>query len=175
MGSHAIPAGHRLWGSIVCPEPPPCYFQHEDMLRRAQAMLAGRETRFPEMVRSGELASDEAEAELATFRALVADLEWIVSTYTGAETGPIPINQNQRVAICAALDTVIADLSADLVECGNPIPIKLSNIAHDVIALRWSFDPERGRLGLNDMHSTAMLNGQMRRNNQISQKRKATA
>ena len=169
------PAGHRIWSGIICPEPPPCRQRHDELLLQAKAMLATRERNFPMMVQRREMTGEEAEAQLRTFRMLVADLEWIVATKSGEQPGDIPITEADRRAICAALDNSVETLGQIAAEAGQPMSMQLSEQAHDVIAMRWNYAPERGPLGgHSEQHGCAIFNGGINRELRISQKRKAT-
>jgi hypothetical protein len=163
----SVNKGWRIWGSIQCPEPPPMHHYHDQLLEQAQIMLATRERNFPEMVLRGDIASGAAQAELATFRLLIADLQWIEAAKLGEAKGPIPITPADRIAICAILDESIDVLSALFAEAGVPVPVKLSDQAHNVIALRWIYDPARGPLACpTEQHGLAMITGQLRAENQ---------
>ena len=162
------------WCGILCPEPPPCRNRHDELLTQAQAMLATRERNFPMMVQRRELAGEEAEAQLRTFRMLVADLRWIITAKSGEQPGDIPITQADRIAICGALDTSVETLAQIASESGGHLPVQLSEQAHDVIAMRWNYAPERGPLGgRSEQHGCAIFNGEINRELRISQKRKA--
>lgn len=169
------PAGHRIWSGIICPEPPPCRNRHDELIVQAKAMLATRERNFPMMVQRREMTGEEAEAQLRTFRMLVGDIEWIISTKSGEQPGDIPITEADRRAICAALDNSVETLGQIAAEAGHPMSIQLSEQAHDVIAMRWNYAPERGPLGgHSEQHGCAIFNGGINRELRISQKRKAT-
>jgi hypothetical protein len=175
IASHAptkAPAGFRNWCGILCPEPPSAYYLHDELLVQAQAMLATRERNFPMMVQRRDMTGEEAESQMRVFRLIVADLQWIIASNAGADTGEIPITEADRKAICDALDNSVETIGQIAAESGNPIPQQLSDQAHDVIAMRWNFDPARGRIGSpTEMHGVALINREFRK----SQQRKAVS
>lgn len=166
------PQGFRIWAGIICPEPPSSRYYHDDMLEQAKAMLATRERNFPMMVQRREISGDEAKRLLHLFSLMVADLEWIIATKDGKDAGPIPITEADRAAICSELDNSVGVLGQMFRETRGPVSKKLSDQAHDVIALRWNYDPERGPIGaMGEMHRNAILTGKCRHQARLQQKR----
>lgn len=153
----------RNWSGILCPEPPSAYYHYDDLLVQAQAMLATRQRNLPMMVQTRDMTGEEAARIIALFNLLVDDLEWIVATTAGQDAGDIPVTEADRTALCAELDNSIDVLGAMFREAGNPAPARLSEQAHDVIAMRWNLDPARGPIGsMGEMHGTALLNFKIR-------------
>lgn len=168
----SLKEGWKAWGTVQCPEPPPCRNHHDDLLEQAKAMLATREKRLPTMVLRKEISGEAAERELVTFRKLVADLEWIEAAKDGGYDQPIPIDEADRKAIRAALDDSIETIGQLFDDAGHPVPERLSDQAHYVIALRWNYDPERGPIGaMGEMHRNAILTGKCRHQARLQQKR----
>lgn len=162
----------RIWGTIRCPEPPSCRYHHDDLLFEARAMLEKRMNHFPEMILRGELTNEAARREVLVVRKMIADLEWIIAAKEGDFEQPIPINEAHRKAICALLDESIDALSQLFSEAGNPVPERLSDQAHHVIALRWNYDPERGPIGtMGEQHRSAILTGKLRHQARLQQQR----
>lgn len=160
------------WCGILCPEPPSAHYLYDELLEQAQAMLATRERNFPMMVQRRELAGEEAADQLRIFRMLVADLQWIIASNNGEDSGDIIISEDDRRAICGALDASVETLGQIAAEAGNPLPSQISDQAHDVIAMRWNYAPERGPLGsITEMHGAAIIN----RTHRISPQRKAVS
>ncbi|HQS69256.1 MAG: hypothetical protein B7Y36_18300 [Novosphingobium sp. 28-62-57] len=128
--------GLRIWQGIETFDPPNRVHDHADLLAMAERMLAVREKRFPALVTAGKMSADQTEAELATFRAIVADWRFIC---TGeGEAAPLGSLMQRADALDASLRT-IADIARD--EGG--FSDALADQAECVIALRWHLEPGR--------------------------------
>jgi len=154
----------RIWGTIKCPEPPPCRFEYSEMLAIAKAMLASRENAFPGEIAVGRLTVDDAENHLRTFRHLIDDLTWIIATRRGEVTGRNTLSPLQRSAICQQLDGAINNLSGILKKDRVlTLSQKYNDQAHALIALRWNYDPARlDEFGRLQIHANATLNQTIR-------------
>ena len=158
------PAGFRDWGTIRCPEPPPCRFHFDDMLATARAMLASRERQYPKLVDMREMTAEDADAHIATFRGLVDHLQWVCATMTGEDCGHPPITPRLRHDICNELDKSIDTISAICREQKYAtLPDDLNDQAHAVIAMRWNYDRAQGPLDSGfAMHRNALINHEIR-------------
>lgn len=130
------PAQLRVWQGIETIDPPECRHDYAELLAMAQAMLASRQRRFPDLIRSGQIDSTAAQDELATFAAIVADWQWIVT----GEGQPAP--QDTLAARTAALDDSLATIAAIARE-QEGFDDQLARQAQLVIAMRWHLEPGR--------------------------------
>lgn len=123
----------RVWQGIEADEPPVCRHDHIDLLAMAESMLSTRQRRFPDLVRTGRLDQQAAEAELATFAAIVADWRWIC---TGeGEPAPLATLYARIEALDSSLAT-IAGIASDQGGFNN----ELAAQAECVIAMRWHLE-----------------------------------
>ncbi len=124
----------RVWGRIETDDPPRDAYDFARLLTVAERMLASREKRFPVMVREGKLEAAEAERELVTFRAIVADWRWLES----GEGQPAPIGSLpcRRAALDRSIGT-IAEIARD----EGCFSDELAAQADAVIAMRWHLEP----------------------------------
>ncbi|MCY1672143.1 hypothetical protein OVA07_14135 [Novosphingobium sp. SL115] len=128
--------GVRVWQGIETCDPPFGLYDYADHLAMAERMLAAREKRFPAMVSAGKLEAEQAEAELATFRAIVADWRWICT----GQGKPAPL---ATLALrCAALDASLRTIAEIARDEGGFSP-ELAAQADSVIAMLWHLEPGR--------------------------------
>lgn len=125
----------RVWSGIETEDPPVRRHHWPDLLAMAEAMLATRRQRFPDLVRAGRMPEAAAKAELALFESIAQDWRWILR----AEGEPAGLETLQARA--AALDASIATIR-DLAREAGGFAIDLAEKAHLVIALRWHCEPE---------------------------------
>lgn len=131
------PAPHcRIWHGIEATDPPVERHNHPALLATARAMLSTREKRFPGLIASGTRDRASAEAEIATFRAIVADWQWI-DTGEGAPARADTISARRE-----ALDSSISTIAEIAREQGR-FSDELADQAQCVIALRWHLEPGR--------------------------------
>lgn len=149
----------RVWEGIESPEPPEKRRDYADLLRMAEAMLAQRRNRFPEMIAAGELSGDDAKAEIAIFEDLVADWRFIASGGEGEPGSPMTYFQRRR-----ALDESLRTI-ADLARSQGGFSETLGRQAECVIALRWHLEPGRDTIAL------ARLTHQLRADAAAAQRR----
>lgn len=127
-------AGRKVWGQIETENPPRNIYDYDDLRAMADRLLASREKRFPALVAAGKMDAVEAEAELATFRAIAADWQWLC---TGeGQAAPIATLGLRR----AALDRSIATIAEIARDEGGFSP-ELAAQADAVIAMRWHLEP----------------------------------
>lgn len=134
--ARAAAMGLRIWQGIETFDPPYRIHDHAELLGMAERMLAVREKRFPALVAAGKMSADQAEAEIATFRLIVADWRFIC-TGEGEPASLASINQ-RRAAIDASLRT-IAEIARD----EGTFSDALADQAEFVIALGWHLEPGR--------------------------------
>ncbi len=127
--------------AIICPEPPPAWSDHGDLMRMAGLMLAARRESFPKRVATGDLAAEEAARELRAIADLARDWEYIC---TGEGEPASPATEQDRRD---ALDQAIERLAAYAAEHGG-FSEQLEDQAQRVIALRWHCEPGRRTLAL---------------------------
>lgn len=146
----------RIWQGIETFDPPFGAYDYASHLAMAERMLAVREKRFPALVAAATMSADEADAELATFRAIVADWQWICT----GEGAPAPIGTLDLRR--AALDRSIATI-AEIARDEGRFTDELAAQADSVISMRWHLEPGRRT------HALAALSHEIRatgRNNQ---------
>lgn len=143
------PAQLRVWQGIETIDPPECRNDYPELLAMGQAMLASRQRRFPDLIRSGQIDAAAAQDELSTFAAIVADWQWIL---TGEGQ---PAAQDTLAARTAALDDSLATIAAIARE-QEGFDDQLARQAQLVIALRWHLEPGRRT------HTLAALTHQLR-------------
>lgn len=134
--ARAAMADLRVWHGIETFDPPNRIHDHADLLAMAERMLAVREKRFPALVAAGKMSAQQAEAETATFRLIVA--EWRFICTGEGEPAPIASLEQRRAAIDASLRT-IAEIARD----EGTFSDALADQAECVIALRWHLEPGR--------------------------------
>lgn len=134
----------RIWQGIETFEPPNRIHDHADLLAMAERMLGVREKRFPALVAAGKMSPEEAEAQVATFRLIVADWRFIC---TGeGEAAPIASVEQRRAAIDASLRTI-----AEIAREEGTFSDALADQAECVIALRWHLEPGRRTAALSQL------------------------
>jgi hypothetical protein len=125
-----------IWRGIDAQGTPWAAGDYPDLLAMAEGMLASRQKRYPDRVRTGKMDQATAAAELATYAAIVADWKWIV---TGeGERACLSTLGARQAALDASLDTV-AEIASE--QGGFTRPLALQ--AQHVIAMRWHLEPER--------------------------------
>lgn len=125
-----------IWQGIETFDPPYRIHDHADLLAMAERMLSVREKRFPALIAAGKMSAEQAEAELATFRLIVADWRFIC---TGeGEPAPLASIDQRRAAIDASLRTI-----AEIAREEGTFSDALADQAECVIALRWHLEPGR--------------------------------
>lgn len=136
--------GLRIWQGIETFDPPNRIHDHADLLAMAERMLAVREKRFPALIAAGKMSVGQAEAEIATFRLIVADWRFIC---TGeGEPAPIASLEQRRTAIDASLRTI-----AEIAREEGTFSDALADQAECVIALRWHLEPGRMTAALSQL------------------------
>lgn len=136
--------GLRIWQGIETFDPPNRIHDHADLLAMAERMLAVREKRFPALIAAGKMSAGQAEAEIATFRLIVADWRFIC---TGeGEPAPIASLEQRRTAIDASLRTI-----AEIAREEGTFSAALADQAECVIALRWHLEPGRRTAALSQL------------------------
>lgn len=136
--------GLRIWQGIETFDPPNRIHDHADLLAMAERMLAVREKRFPALIAAGKMSAGQAEAEIATFRLIVADWRFIC---TGeGEPAPIASLEQRRAAIDASLRTI-----AEIAREEGTFSDALADQAECVIALRWHLEPGRRTAALSQL------------------------
>lgn len=136
--------GLRIWQGIETFDPPNRIHDHADLLAMAERMLAVREKRFPALIAAGKMSAEQAEAEIATFRLIVADWRFIC---TGeGEPAPIASLEQRRAAIDASLRTI-----AEIAREEGTFSDALADQAECVIALRWHLEPGRRTAALSQL------------------------
>jgi hypothetical protein len=141
----------RQWHGIETNDPPFCRNDHVDLLAMAERMLDTRQRHFPKMVETRELDAGAAQAELATFGALVADWRWVVSG------NGEPAHANTWAARATVLDQSVRTL-AEMARDQGGFSTALATQAHWVIALRWWHELPN----LLNLYATARLNHALR-------------
>lgn len=128
--------GLRIWYGIEAEDPPYRRDDHGELLAMAESMLAARQRRFPAMIDAGRIDRATADAELATFAAIVADWRWICT----GEGHP-----GDHGTLAARIDALDASLStiADIARDQGGFSEDLAIQAERVIALRWHLEPGR--------------------------------
>lgn len=96
------PATLDIW-----PAAPAWAWNYAALLCQAEESLARREQAYPEWIRSGRIASDAAEADIAAWRLIVAEWRWIVRG-DGALPPPHTLAA-RRTAIELSLERVEAE------------------------------------------------------------------
>lgn len=132
----------RQWGRILCPEPPPLRHHTEDMIDLAEAMLAAQMAAFPIQIAEGNRTQENADAHLATSRALIADLTWLQQSRRGGGAGPSALTEDTRAAIASKLDMAIERLGTRATRQNGKLTPEQSEQAHILIAIRWNYEPE---------------------------------
>jgi hypothetical protein len=128
--------GKRVWQGIEADDPPWARFDYDELLAMAEAMLAARTKRFPTLVQRGTMSAEAAQAELATFAAIVADWRWIV---TGeGQPATLATIDARRAALDQSIRT-IAEIARDERGFSDDLATRASH----VIAMRWHLDPDR--------------------------------
>jgi hypothetical protein len=145
------PPAHRVWSGIEADEPPTARYDYAHILALAQSMLAQRERLYPKMIERGQITSEAAAINLATFGHIVDEWRWVVT----GEGNPAPIGS--WPARVAALDEAISNIADIAQEAGCFTP-DLAAKADLVIAMRWWMDLDH-RLSL---HSITRLNHALR-------------
>lgn len=113
---------------------PPCLRdEHADLAAMADAMLASRRQRFPELVAAGKMEEAEALAEIKLFEQIAAHWQWM-RTGQGQPAPRITI-----VERCQALDRSLRTI-AEIAGIRGGFDAELAHQAHCVIAMRWHFD-----------------------------------
>ena len=138
-----------VWRGIDAQATPWAAGDYPDLLAMAEAMLASRQKRYPDLVRAGKMDQAKADAELAVYAAIVTDWNWII---TGeGEPACLSTLTARQSALDASLDT-IAEIASE--QCGFSRPLAMQ--AQHVIAMRWHLEPER------ETHFYAALTHQIR-------------
>lgn len=128
------PDGRRK--GIVCPEPPCAIHEFEALRTMAVTLLTSRRKRFPDMIRTGAISSDEAARQIAAGEALLADWKFITSL-TG-EPSPSSTLSSKQALLDASLETII-----EIARERDGFTDQLNDQAHCIIALRWHLEPGR--------------------------------
>ncbi|WP_062347190.1 hypothetical protein [Novosphingobium sp. CCH12-A3] len=136
--------GLRIWQGIETFDPPNRIHDHADLLAMAERMLAMREKRFPALIAAGKMSAGQAEAEIATFRRIVADWRFICTGQ--GEPAPIASLEQRRAAIDASLRTI-----AEIAREEGTFSDALADQAECVIALRWHLEPGRRTAALSQL------------------------
>jgi hypothetical protein len=168
-----VPDGFRAYGALVSVEPPFLHQNFEAMLAVARHILASRQALFPIQISNRKIMQEDADAELATWAAMIAHLEWQRATTLGHDAGPPPISVQLRHDFCGVLDRSISRICADgLAREAVMISGPHNETASAIVALRWHYDHDRGAIDGNfTMHRIAWMNQELRQN--INQERKA--
>lgn len=133
-----------IWQGIETFDPPNRIHDHADLLAMAERMLAAREKRFPALVAAGSMSAEQAKAEIATFRLIVADWRFICSGE--GEPAPVTSIDQRRAAIDASLRTI-----AEIAREEGAFSDALADQAECVIALRWHLEPGRRTAALSQL------------------------
>lgn len=133
-----------IWQGIETFDPPNRIHDHADLLAMAERMLAVREKRFPALIAARKMSAEDAAAEIAIFRLIVADWRFIC-TGEGqpASIGSLP---QRRDALDASLRTI-----AEIAREDGTFSDALADQAECVIALRWHLEPGRSTAALSQL------------------------
>ena len=133
----------RIWGPIESIDPPARCYEYDQLLTMARIMLRDRKARFPDLVAAGQMATEDAAAEIAAFEDLVADWTFIASRTREGE----PSNGMSTWALRKYLDTAI-ETAADIARDRGGFDRKLHAKTECVIALRWHLEPGRDTVAM---------------------------
>lgn len=133
-----------IWQGIETFDPPNRIHDHSDLLAMAERMLAVREKRFPALIAAGSMSAEQAKAEIATFRLIVADWRFICSGE--GESAPVASIDQRRAAIDASLRTI-----AEIAREEGTFSDALADQAECVIAMRWHLEPGRRTAALSQL------------------------
>lgn len=126
-------------------------FDYPALLAQAQESLARRQKAYPEWVRRGDIADDEAAKDIAAWEALVAEWTWIVHG-----TGELPPRYTLR-ARRAAIDLSLERIDTEIRRRGGHEVLRQ---AHLLQAMHWHL--HRTEDGEPAVHRLAQLNRTLR-------------
>lgn len=117
----------------VEPPVPLFYHDHPLLLAQARAALARREQAYPGLVEQGSMTPTDASADIAAWRAIVAEWEWVVAG-TGMRDAPGPVSLDGMIA---ALQLAIERAG----KAGNHDQVQLNTALHHHLARRKGGEP----------------------------------
>lgn len=125
-----------VWSGIEAADPPEYRRDYPELLDMAEAMLAERKTRFPDLVARNRISQAEADAEIRIFEHIVQDWRFI------ARGDGEPAPASTLIARREALSESIAKIAA-IARRAHGFSEELAHRAQCVIALRWHLEPGR--------------------------------